>query len=138
MTPGPRKGGLKLSGGVRSLPQVPRRSAGRRARPVWRARAPSQVRVVTRALAWRGHGTVASISAPPPQRFEGRDYEQRERNREERIERSEERKFPNFQYTPFTDSDATRREGAILFPPPLEGESRGPKGRGVGCAAMQG
>ena len=33
MTPGPRKRGLELSGGVRSLPQVPRRSAGRRARP---------------------------------------------------------------------------------------------------------
>src|SRR5579864_4905497 len=50
MTPGPRKRGLKLSGGVRSPPQVPRRSAGRRARPVWRAHAPSAKRVVTRAM----------------------------------------------------------------------------------------
>src|ERR1700693_4068516 len=50
MTPGPRKCGLKLSGGVRSLPQVRRRSAGRRARPVWRARAPSAKRMATCAL----------------------------------------------------------------------------------------
>src|SRR5580693_3162867 len=32
MTPGPRKRGLELSGGVRSPPQVPRRNADRRAR----------------------------------------------------------------------------------------------------------
>jgi hypothetical protein len=44
----------------------PRRSAGRRARPVWRAHAPSAERVVTCAFAWRGQWTVASISAPPP------------------------------------------------------------------------
>ena len=32
---------------------------------------------------------------------------------------------------------ASRRENDLLHPP-LEGEGRGPKGRGVGCAAMQG
>jgi hypothetical protein len=32
---------------------------------------------------------------------------------------------------------ASRRENDLLHPP-LEGDGRGPKGRGVGCAAMQG
>ena len=30
------------------------------------------------------------------------------------------------------------RENGIPFHPPLQGEGRGPKGRGVGCSAMQG
>jgi hypothetical protein len=73
-------------------------------------------------LAWRGHGIVASISAPPPQLFEGRDYGLRERIGEERIERREERKFSTTRQKIFTDSDAQHRENDL---PHLSPEGRG-------------
>jgi hypothetical protein len=51
---------LELSGGVRSLPQVPRRSAGRRARP-------ERLQAATPAGAARERcDHIAPISAPPP------------------------------------------------------------------------
>jgi hypothetical protein len=70
--------------------QEPRRSAGRRARPL----------------------TF----------FEGRDYELRERDREERIERSAQRKRSIICEIDFADSDATCREAPPLSAPAIAGE----------------
>jgi hypothetical protein len=48
-----------------------------------------------------------------------------------------EAKHPWLSFLP-QNSGARRAARTLLIYPPLEGEGRGPKGRGVGCAAMQG